>query len=103
MIEKFIVTNYDQNEFVSLIREAFKEELKECLNQQEREIEYNKLLTRREVAELLRISLVTVSKYQKSGELQYSRLGRHIYFKKGDIMKALELPIKYRRLNERKY
>ena len=31
MAEKLIVTNYDHNEFVSLIKEAFKEELKEIL------------------------------------------------------------------------
>jgi excisionase family DNA binding protein len=103
MIEKFIVTNYDQNEFVSLIREAFREELKESLNQQEREIDFNILLTRKKVADLLKISLVTVSKYQRAGKLQYYRLGRHIYFKKGEIMKALEIPVKYRRWTDRRF
>jgi len=46
---------------------------------------------------MLKVSLVTVSKYQIEGRFPYSRLGRHIYFKKGDIMKALEIPIKYQR------
>ena len=102
MAEKFVVTNYNQDELISMIREAFREELKESLNQQQREIDYNVLLTRKEVAEMLKVSLVTVSKYQKSGKLQYSRLGRHVYFKKGEIMKALDIPIKYRRWNDRR-
>jgi excisionase family DNA binding protein len=103
MSEKFIVTNYDQSELISLIREAFREELKESLNQQEREIDYNVLLSRKEVAELLNVSLVTVSKYQRAGKLQYYRIARHVYFKKGEIMKALDIPIKYRRWNARKF
>jgi hypothetical protein len=97
MAEKFIVTNYDQNELISLIREAFREELKESLNQQEKEIDYNVLVTRKEVAEMLKVSLVTVSKYQRAGKLQPYRIARHVYFKKGEILKALEIPIKYRR------
>jgi hypothetical protein len=44
MVDKFFITNYDRNEFVSLIREAFREELTEHLKQQERESDYNILL-----------------------------------------------------------
>jgi len=96
MEDKFIVTNYDRNELISIIREAFREELKESLNQKEKETDYNLLLTRKEVSDLLKVSLVTVSKYMKEGKFPYHRLGRHIYFKKGDVMKALDIPIKYR-------
>ena len=95
MAEKFIVTNYDRDELVSMIKEAFKEELKEILTQQEKERDYDILLSRQEVAELLKISLVTVHKYQKEGTLPFYKLGWHVYFRKGDIMKALEIPLKY--------
>lgn len=95
MVEKFVVTNYDREDLIAIIKEAFKEDLKEILNQQEKESDYDKLLSRKEVAELLQVSLVTVSKYQREGRFPYSRLGRHIYFKKGDIMKALGTPVKY--------
>ncbi|HUX58934.1 MAG TPA: helix-turn-helix domain-containing protein [Bacteroidales bacterium] len=95
MPEKFLVTNYDHEELVSLIKEAFTEELKEILTQKEKEKDYNVLLSRREVADLLKISLVTLHKYQKEGILPYSKLGIHIYFKKGDIMKALETQVRY--------
>ncbi len=95
MTEKFIVTNYDHDDLVSVIKEAFREELKEILAQKEKEKDYNVLLSRKEVAELLKISLVTLHRYQKDGILPYSKLGIHIYFKKGDIMKALETQVKY--------
>jgi excisionase family DNA binding protein len=95
MIEKFIATNYDREDLILMIKEAFKDELKAILTQQENESDFGLLLSRKEVAELLKVSLVTVSKYQREGRFPYSRLGRHIYFKKGEIMKALETPIKY--------
>jgi excisionase family DNA binding protein len=97
MPEKFIVTNYDRNDLISMIKEAFKEELKEILKQQEKPDDYDVLLSRKEVSELLKVSLITISKYQRSGKLPYSRLGRNVYFKKRDIMKALEIPVKYKR------
>jgi excisionase family DNA binding protein len=97
MSEKIIVTNYDREDLIAMIKEAFKEELKEILKQQEKSDDYDELLSRKEVAELLKISLVTVNKYKRAGKLPYSRLGRNIYFKKGEIMKTLEIPIKYQR------
>jgi excisionase family DNA binding protein len=97
MPEKFMVTNYDRDDLISMIKEAFKEELKEILKQQEKPDDYDVLLSRKEVAELLKVSLVTINKYKREGKLPYCRLGRNLYFKKGDIMKALEIPVKYQR------
>jgi excisionase family DNA binding protein len=65
-----------------MIKEAFKEELKEILKQQEKADDYDVLLSRKEVAELLKVSLITISKYQRAGKLPYSRLGRRVYFRK---------------------
>lgn len=72
-MEKFLVTNYDRDELLSLIKEAFKEELKDILTQKENEKDYNVLLSRKEVADLLKISLVTLNRYQKDGILPYSK------------------------------
>ena len=96
MAEKYVVTNYDRDEIISMIREAFGVELNEILTKQEKESDYDQLLSRKEVAEMLKVSLVTVSKYQKDGRLTYYRIGRHVYFKKGDIMQALEDHMKYK-------
>ena len=89
MEEKFVMTNYDKIEFVSLIREAFSEELKAILKQKDQQNEYDELLNRNEAARFLKISLRTISKYQEDGRIPHYRLGRAIYFKKGELMQAL--------------
>ena len=91
MGEKYLVTNFDRDELVSLIREAFKEELKSLLKKND----YDDLLTRKEAAQFLKISLRTICKYQDDGRIQHYRIGRAVYFKKGELMKALEMPLKY--------
>ncbi len=47
---------------------------------------------------MLKVSVVTISKYQREGRLTFYRIGRHVYFKKGDIMQALEDHMKYKHL-----
>jgi len=50
----------------------------------------NFYLTRKEVAEKLRISLVTVDKYTKEGTLQSYRIGGQIRYKANEVEKAFE-------------
>ena len=97
MSEKFFVTTFDRDELISMIREAFKEELNEYLKQLGKESDSNKLLSRKEVAELLRISLPTLNNYKKSGILKCHRIASRVLFMKGEVLEALQLPIKYRR------
>jgi excisionase family DNA binding protein len=57
------------------------------------------LLTRREVAQKLRITLVTLDKYTKAGTLQSYKIGGQIRYKAAEIEKAFEQVknAKYRR------
>lgn len=102
MSEKFFITTYNRDELISMMREAFKEELNEYRKQQAKESDNNKLLSRKEVAELLRISLPTLNNYRNSGILKCHRIGNRVLFNKGEVMEALQLPIKYRRWNDRR-
>ena len=79
MAEKIIVTNYDRDEIISMIREAFSAELVEIMAKQEKESDYDQLLSRKEAADLLKVSLVPVSKYQKQGRLTFYRIGRRLF------------------------
>lgn len=97
MSEKFFVTTYDRNEIIAMIKEAFKEELMDCLDQQTKGKDYNILLSRQEVAQLLKISLPTLFNYQKSGILKSYRIGSRVLFKNGEVMEALQTQFKYRR------
>jgi predicted site-specific integrase-resolvase len=95
MAGRIIVTNYDREEVVSMIKDAFKNELCEILRQKEKAKDDDILFTRQEVADLLKISLVTLYKYQKEGTLPSCKLSWHVYFRKGDTIKALEIPSRY--------
>ncbi len=95
MEEKFVMTNYEKSEFIALIREAFSDELKSILKQKDQQNEYDELLNRKEAARFLKISLRTISNYQEDGRIPHYRLGRAIYFKKGELLQALGLPAKY--------
>jgi len=57
------------------------------------------LLTRREVAQKFRITLVTLDKYTKAGTLQSYKIGGQIRYKAAEIEKAFEQVknAKYRR------
>ena len=57
---------------------------------------YNQLFSGKEVADLLKISFVILSKYNKEERIPFYRLGRSVYYKKGDIMQALEDHMKYK-------
>ncbi|WP_299059507.1 helix-turn-helix domain-containing protein [uncultured Polaribacter sp.] len=50
----------------------------------------NKLLTRKEVAVMLRVSLVTIGVWSKVGILNPIRMGNRIFFKEQDILNTLE-------------
>ena len=50
----------------------------------------DELLTRKEVAEYLRVSLVTFSSWSKYGIINPIRMGNRVLFKKQDILNVLE-------------
>ena len=49
----------------------------------------NEYYTRKEVCDLLRISLVTLNKHTKSKRLNAYRIGSRVLYKKSEIMKSL--------------
>ncbi len=48
------------------------------------------LLTPREVAEVMRVSTMTVYRLIKSGELPAIRVGKHLRIRGGDVVKFLD-------------
>ena len=49
----------------------------------------NKILTRREAAKLLNVSLGTLGNWERAGYIKPSRIGRRVYFTEKQIDKAL--------------
>ena len=49
----------------------------------------DEFLTRKEVSELLGVSLVTLHKWDKKGILKPSRIGRRVRYLKSDVLNSL--------------
>jgi hypothetical protein len=84
---------FDSNALVRCIKEAVRSELqialkeKRLLNSEPQKEE--KLLTKKEMAEELDISLVTLTDWMKKG-LPYQRLHSRIYFRKDDVFNSMK-------------
>ena len=87
---------------ISITVEELKDIIKECLseileNNLQKTEPTEELLSRKEVASLLEISLPTLHQKQKSGQIPYYRIGTRILFKKSEVLKALEVAKRYKR------
>ena len=96
-MEKAIIIKMDEVDLTNIIRQVIREEIKSLINEIKNHAEDNTLLSRKEAAKMLKILIATLSNYQKHSKIPYLKLGRKVYFKKKEIMKAIELPVKYQR------
>lgn len=48
------------------------------------------LLTRKEVASLFKVSLVTINQWMRSGRLPFCRINSRVYFKRNQILESLQ-------------
>ena len=97
-MEQHIVLSLTQDDFRGILKETIQEALQAALNVVEENKEADVLLSRHEAAELLKVSLVTISKYQKDGKIPYYRFGRRVYFKKKELIESLKGSVRYRKL-----
>ncbi|MET3112682.1 hypothetical protein AAKU52_000400 [Pedobacter sp. CG_S7] len=87
---------FDSNALIECIRDAVREEMKfqilnlndDSLIKQQKE---EKLSTKKEMAEELDISLVSLTDWMKKGLIPYLRLGKRVYFKKSEVINAMAL------------
>lgn len=84
---------FDTNALIDCIREAVRIEINELIRNQEQNIpqpvKEDKLLTKKEMAEELDISLVTLTDWMKKG-LPFKRLYRRVYFQKKEVIDFME-------------
>ena len=94
-MQNFILTTpSDLENLISVaVTDAVKEQLKN-LTTQKGESEKNattgeKLLTRKETALKLNVTLPTLTKYVKQGKIKSHRIGRRVLFKESDIINSI--------------
>lgn len=90
-MQNFILTT--PSELKTLITEALKEQNNQT-PPSSRESEKNattgeKLLTRKETAMKLSVTLPTLNKYVKQGKIKCHRIGRRVLFKETDIINSI--------------
>lgn len=98
MMTDLILHTTPKQELVTIIQEAIKAELANTTPKKETE-QVNKLYTRKEVAQMLNISLPTLDERTKDGTITAYRLGRNVRYKHDDVQNALQeiSSIKYKR------
>jgi excisionase family DNA binding protein len=92
MKEHIFLSGISIEEFEADLLEKLKALIQPALIAIQRE-EAEDFLTRKQVAKLLGVSLVTISKWQKNGNIKFHRFGTRIRFKRSEILNAE----KYRR------
>lgn len=78
-----------KEEFRDLIRKSIREEL-QTYNPPPPQYDPNELLTIQQVVDLLQISKVSLHSWKRDGRLPFLRMGRRVYFKRGEVMAAME-------------
>ena len=82
---------FDSKALVDCIQDVVREEINSALKSLENSTtkkEEDKLLTKKEMAEELDISLVTLTDWMKKG-LPYLRLNKRIYFRREEVLNAM--------------
>ncbi len=85
----------DQNALRDCIRDAIKEELHIFISGIRSTVDNTastsseKLLTKKEMADELDISLVSLTEWMKQGKIPYMRMGKRIYFKKNEVVNSM--------------
>jgi len=97
-MEQILLSQIPLSELKQQLRDIIKEELKISNSNIAEPKEPGELLTRKQVAKILKVSLVTLDKWRKEGKIKYIGIGSPVRFKYSDVMKALEnrRELKYR-------
>lgn len=94
-MENNLVVTMNADELRNLIDESVTNALIKSFQPKK---EDDTLLKRKDVSKLFSVSLVTISQWMKGGKLPYHRINSRIFFKKAEVLKAMEISPKYKKL-----
>ena len=85
---------------VNDLRGIISESISSALSKLPQAKEEDSLLRRKDVAKLFSVSLVTIADWMKTGRLPYHRINSRIFFKKSEVLDAMQSTSKYKRLHK---
>lgn len=98
-MENIILSQYTPQDFKTIIGEIVRDELQKIRPAEPQQTNANgEYLTRKEVCDLLKISLSTLHYYSKDGTLQSYRIGGRILYKSAEVQNSVQsiLSTKYK-------
>lgn len=88
-MESTILIQTSPDELVEAIRQVVQIEIAKIGDQKTAQATPREVLTRKETAELLCVSLVTIHDWSRSGIIHPYKVGNRTYFKQSEIMEVL--------------
>jgi predicted DNA-binding transcriptional regulator AlpA len=89
MQNSVILQNVTYEQFVKLMSDVFREQLKEFKKELNTKADNDDLLTREQTATLLQINLSTLYHWTNKGRVKPYRLLNKVYYKRSEIMASL--------------
>jgi len=87
---KTVILNLSLQELEEIIQRSVETALRRVATESDNENKVDHMLTRKEVAKMLSLSLPTLTKYVKQGKIPAHRIGNRILFKKTEIIESLK-------------
>ena len=90
-MDKLILSPIELEAFM----EAFRAIVRDELQHQHQSEKSDELLTAKEAAAMLKISLVTLWQWEKAGRVKKHKIGSRVYFKHSEIMAGMDCLQRY--------
>ncbi|WP_421806425.1 helix-turn-helix domain-containing protein [Flagellimonas sp.] len=87
-MKELLFTSLQTEDIKAIFEEVLKEHVSELVSNKHESID-NLLLTRKETAKLLCISLPTLNEWTKTGILKAHRIGNRVLYKEKEVIEAL--------------
>lgn len=84
-MEQIVLSSLTKEEIKELVHEAVRSEFHKISD----ELRPEELISRKETADILQISLVTLNKYSKKGILPSYKIGSRVRYKRHEVLDAL--------------
>lgn len=90
-VNQILLSQITPNELANLISENVKEQIQNLANglSNQNKPHQNEVVSRKEVAEMFNVSLVTIHDWMNEGILKPYKIGGRTYFKRSELMQLL--------------
>jgi hypothetical protein len=93
-MENQLIVTLKVDDLKLIINESVSSAISKLPQPKEEEI----LLRRKEVASLFSVTLATINQWMKTSKIPYHRINSRIYFKKKEVLEALQAKIKFKKI-----